>query len=310
MKSLAVYNSPLDEYTLCLLTGIKLDNLREVLRILLKYLILEKNNDSYLINEFANKYILQRFIPNSVERNDLYLQVTSNVRSIKRELDELDRKAQQNSELKKILNDWMADSYGDKIAISKAYSLYNNLIHSLKLEGGSIREQSIEQYIREFESISRVTIHPYIDFQKAVSLSTIDNEFRTNKHQRQIKKAYEQCIATTRFNYQHIKTTYSFAIVLWRYGQYLARNVHDNATAAKYLEDAVDVFKLNDTSSPSFYKCLSLLGNTYYSLYGETQNLNYKKSAQNIYDELNRNRRKVEKRFIKFIDQLGELLNT
>lgn len=233
LKSLAVYDSSLDEYTLCLLTDIKLDKLREILRILLKYLILEKNNDSYIINEFANKYILERFLPNSIERNDLYMKVTSNVRNIKKELQELDKKAEQSPDLKKILNDWMADSYGDKIAISKAYSLYSNLLYTLKYEGGTIRDESIQQYINEFNSISRVTIHPYVDFQKAAALSKIELEFRTTQYQKQIKRAYEQCISTTRYNYQHIKNTYSFAIVLWKYGQYLVQNIHDNLTGSR-----------------------------------------------------------------------------
>lgn len=278
------------------------------MRILLKYLILEKNNDSYIINEFANKYILERFLPNSIERNDLYMKVTSNVRNIKRELQELDKKAEQSPDLRKILNDWMADSYGDKIAISKAYSLYSNLLYTLKYEGGTIRDESIQQYINEFNSISRVTIHPYVDFQKAAALSKIELEFRTTQYQKQIKRAYEQCISTTRYNYQHIKNTYSFAIVLWKYGQYLVQNSHDNLAGSRYLEDAVDVFRCINSKDSSYFKCLSQLGNTYFDIFSQTNNLSYKKNAQLICAELNANRGRIDKYYHKYINRLTENL--
>ena len=308
LKALAVYEDALDEYTLCLLTKIKLDQLKEIMRILSQFMILEKRNDSYIINEFANKYILERFIPNSVERNDLFLNIKSKVREIKTDLSELEKKSNSNTDLRNILKDWLADNYGDKIAISKAYTIYNNIKHSLKFESGFILEDSIDNYLKEFQTISGVTIHPYIDFQKASSLAFIDRHFNTKKYNKQIENSYEKCISNIRFYYSNIKNTRSFAIVLWKYGQFILSKLKDKPTACRYLEDAVDSFRKNNITDSTYYQCLSLLGNTYMDLYIDTKKILYKDSANSAFIELKKNLGKIHKEFRNYIFKLEQKL--
>ena len=161
LKALAVYEDALDEYTLCLLTKIKLDQLKEIMRILSQFMILEKQNDSYTINEFANKYILERFIPNSIERNELYLDIKTKVREIKTDLDELEKKSISNNDLRNILKDWIADNYGDKIAISKAYTTYNNIKHSIKF-----KSKTLHNFIRIIKLI--FNLFPFSIFNNSV----------------------------------------------------------------------------------------------------------------------------------------------
>ena len=65
---------------------------------------------------------------------------------------------------------------------------------------------------------------------------------------------------------------------------------HDNLAGSRYLEDAVDVFRCIDAKDSSYFKCLSQLGNTYFDIYIQTNNLSYKRNAQLISTELNANR--------------------
>lgn len=301
LKALAVYEDALDEYTLCLLTKIKLDQLKEIMRILSQFMILEKQNDSYTINEFANKYILERFIPNSIERNELYLDIKTKVREIKTDLDELEKKSISNNDLRNILKDWIADNYGDKIAISKAYTTYNNIKHSIKFESGFILDGSIDNYLKEFQTISEVTIHPYIDFQKASSLAYIDRHFNRKIYSKEIKNLYEKCISNIRFYYTNIKSTRSFAIVLWKYGQFILSNTNDKSTGCRYLEDSIESFRKNNITDSTYYQCLSLLGNTYMELYTDTKKISYKNSATSALSELKKNLGKIHKDYRGYV---------
>lgn len=306
-KSLAVYEEALDEYILCLLSKRKLGEIKDIMNILCKYMVVEKKSDRYIINEFANKYILEKFLPNSIEKNKLYLEIKEKVRDIKKELEEdLDKKATERPELKRILKDLQADTYGDKIAISKAYSIYNDVKHCLKFELSVFREESLEKHLARFKEISNVTIHPYVEFQKATTLNLIEKELNCKKYKSAIKNSYEKCISNIRWYYPYIKITKSFAIVLWKYGQFILTNLEDVPTASKYLEEATEVFKKVNQKDSLYYQCLSRLGYTYAILAGINKNKIYKDGAECVLVELSENEQKIPKKYRCYINKLKE----
>lgn len=305
-KSLAVYEEALDEYTLCLLTKRKLGEIKDIMNILCKYMVVEKKSDKYIINEFANKYILEKFVPNNVEKNKLYLEIKEKVKNIKRELEDLDKKAAESSELRSILKDWQADTYGDKIAISKAYSIFNDVKYCLKYELSVFRDDALEQHLERFKEISNVTIHPYVEIQKATTLNLIEKETNCKKYKLAIKNSYEKCISHIRWYYPHIKITKSFAIVLWKYGQFLLTSLDDVPNASKYLEEATEVFRKVNQKDDYYFQCLSRLGHTYVLLAEQNNDKTYRNEAEKVLQELIKNEHKVPKKYRYFISKLED----
>ena len=278
-----------DLYTLCTLIDQPYSSVSPILELLCHYLIVEKVGDTYYLNQFAEKYIIQQFMPDHEKYEQIESEVITSIRRIHEELEDLQRNIDENPSLKKIIQDWNAISGGDKIAIAKAFKLYREVSIDCKTMSRFAISSALQESIEKINILERNTMHPYIKFQKARILKLIhetnvlDYDF-TNK----ILQAYSDTVWTIKTNpiYGVIRSTKSYASVLWLYGmQFFNSRIDSNyQNAARYLEESKATFEQIKNYDKEYYQCLILLGNTYLKIYNEDRmsNLHYLRKARSI----------------------------
>lgn len=280
LKILAVYNEDIEIYTLSTLAKKSFSEIEDVLELLCKYLIVEKHGEYYSINQFANKYILDRFIPNVIEFNALSEEIDTRVKSIKRELHSLEDKMKSSPQLEDVISDWSIISYGDKIAAAKAFDAYNDIAQNIKYSNPMLN-MALDKRLMEFAESEVTTIHPYIRFQKARIMDLLRiYGLATEEHLDIARKAYTESIQIIKWNYPQIKATKSYAFVLWFYGTFLLDNGFQNAS--RYLEDAISSFESLNIKDDNYYQCLMRLCASYIDLYEESRNKTYLRQARSI----------------------------
>ena len=99
-------NDGVDLNTICLLSKEPYPRVEAVADTLCNYLILEKSGEQYSLNGFAEKYIVNRFMPDATTFDALSSEIRQREIQVQRELSNLDRDIKNRSGLAKILSDW------------------------------------------------------------------------------------------------------------------------------------------------------------------------------------------------------------
>lgn len=276
----------IDLSTICLLTSIPYPDVAAVTEALCNYLILERNENTYSLNQFAETYIIQRFIPDAQTFQSISNKIEARKREIQRALEKLDEDTRKLPKLGSILKDWNVITDSDRINVAKMYDLYQQVNVKCK-HGGEFEVQSIfDDFIVKSEECEQITAHPFIKYEKARILQIIDkSEALSIKHEKEINKNYLGAIFTIKTvkQYSTIQGTKSYASLLWLYGQFL--NNHNNLIEAiRYLEDSKSVFESIERRDYQYYQCTTLLGWTYLKLYSKDKdnNLRYLRKARTV----------------------------
>ena len=262
-------NKGIDLSTVCLLTNISYPEVEAVAETLCNYLIIERNENTYSLNQFAETYIIQRFIPDAQTFQSVSDKIEKRRREVEQALEKLDDDMKQRVELRNILKDWNVITDSDRITAAKMYNLYGQ-VNAECNRGGKFKVQAIfEDFIVKSEECEQITAHPFIKYQKARILQRIDDSNILNsKHDEEIRKNYLDTIFTIKMvnQYSAIQSTKSFASLLWIYGQFLV-NHDDLIEAIRYLEDSKSAFEAIEKCDDQYYQCTTLLGWTYLNLY-------------------------------------------
>lgn len=269
---IAYYNEPIDLYSLAKLSDLEsITTAEKICNILLQKLVLTKKNESYEINDFASKFIVVKIIPNKIEAQFLTNKISEfkfQRRKILRTLEE-DR---SDKKLNNIMSDWAPRNNIEKIVIAEAYDLFaiaNNRKYPPK---GRTTLQYVGEKFKELESISQ---HPYVRFQKARIYSFLLQRGFVKEYLDIITKSYEEAIFSIKFDYQYISKTQSYAVVLWLYAMFLIKQFGEYQLAARNLEEAKTVCEQISIQNQNYEKILSLLYDTYTSLYKKNKDRNY-----------------------------------
>jgi len=294
LKIFAVYPADtIDIYTISMLSKRPYNLISPILELLCQYLIIEKTGETYSLNQFAAKYIIQLFMPDAEAYAKIESEIVSSTRKIQTELNDLQENINNNSSLKLIIQDWNVISDGDKIAVAKAFREYGIVKKDCESMNKFHIESALCEAISMMETLEQNTMHPYIKFQKARVLQLISHTYVLEQDfSKQIIQAYNETVWTIKVNsvYSSIKVTKSYASVLWMYGlQLFSLNTTENYQyAARYLEESKDIFELLHNIDKEYYECIILLGRTYLKLYlaDRTVNLPYLRKARTISNDL------------------------
>lgn len=294
LKIFAVYPSAtIDLYTISMLSKKPFNVVNPILDLLCKYLIIEKNDEAYMLNQFAAKYIIELFMPDSQSYEKISSDIISSTRRIQNELVELQRNIDNNYNLKRIIQDWNVITDGDKIAVAKAFKIYGEVDQDCKRSSRFHVSAALESAIKEIEILEQNTMHPYIKYQKARIYHRIsDSNLLDSNYFEEIIRSYNDTIWTIKTNpvYCSIKHTRSFAAILWKYGIDLSssKSIEHRQNATRYLEESVLLFEQLHDKSTEYFKCLILLGNVYLDLYldNKEKNIQYLRKARNISNKL------------------------
>jgi len=260
LSVISMYKEAIDLYSLAELTGGSVSVVEKICDYLANRLILNKKGEYYELNDFANKFVLVKFIPDRIVANQLYEKINAHKFILRLKLRKFEEK-KNSKELERIMDDWKPRTEVEKIAIVNAYSLYSPYY--------SGKDRNIENLKRDFAKYEAMTPHPYIKFQKAKIFEMLVNKsfISTSDALDIISNSYDDVIYSIEFEYKYIKTTKSFANVLWFYGQFLVQNYHDYKQALPKFEQAKTLFNnLGLTSDLTYKNLLKSMMNSYQEL--------------------------------------------
>lgn len=304
---ISLYDEDIDLLTISLLSEIKLKEVEEVCKFLTEKLILNKNDELYTINEFANKFVFIKFMPILEEILKIQHKITETKIRIKKSISNLERSREKNKLLSEIMNDWKPKTTTDKIAIAEVFQYYgeaHGIVNNIKKRTFSETLNKIKELDKKFKKYELNTSHPYVRYQKArVFHLLLINNIEYDNIKDIVKDYYEKTILSVEFEYTYISNTNSFANVLWIYGTFLGKYFDEYEIALNHLEKSKRIFmKINNYTS-NYYKCLAegikvidtLLINEYNEEYKciRDENLNIIKNNLNI---------DCNKKFIRWYD--------
>lgn len=279
-------NDGADLTTICLLTDYPYPQVEAAVDALCNYLIIERHGNIFGLNQFAETYIIQRFIPDAETYQLLSTEIERRQRRIRESLEILQRDIEERPELAKIMRDWHIITDSDRITAAKMYDLYGKANRECS-RGGQFKVQSMfEDFVKESQESERITAHPYVKYQKARILQLIDkSRILSEPHTDEVRRSYLNAIyiIKTVDQYSVIQNTKSYAALLWLYGQFLAdqNNLQDSI---RYLEEAKSSFESQSITEQQYYQCLTLLGWQYLKYYLDNRgsNLAYLRRARNV----------------------------
>ena len=168
LRAMSICGEPLSKEVLATANKLDVESVEEILDILAKYLVVERVGDTYVINDFANEFILVSMsadtLTNSNIRNNIWVAVNEN----KRNKDTLNEYLNRYDNLKGVICDWQGDSDEDNFAIAKAFVLYEDRVRITPTNA----HFEIQQLCDEFKNL----IYPLLN-EKIASFSRVSRFF-------------------------------------------------------------------------------------------------------------------------------------
>ena len=300
-------NDGIDITTLCILTAGLYPQVQSVVDVLTNYLIIEKNNSQYYLNDFAEKYIINRFVPDSVEFERLSRDILARKNDVSRSLIQMENSRQNRPELSNIMTDWGIISDADKINAAKIYHIYGEV----KKKCESASTQSVDKAIENFLNICReaegITAHPYIKYQKARILQLIENYPALGRsYSEEIIKAFQDTVYVIKVvdQYSSIQSTKSYATLLWFFGQYLYSQDKTDEAIQK-LEESKLAFERINRIDREYCECISILCEIYLKVYqgNPSKNKSYFIKAEEMDKILEKNKGLMQPKMRQFVTQ-------
>lgn len=314
LEIFAVYPSKeIDIFTICILMNSSYTQIEPFTNMLCRYLILEKRGESFYLNSFAEKYIVQRLLPDKFKYESLSSRISSSMNSIQDNLADLSHDLETNENVRTIINDWAIEYDGDRIAAAKSYHLFQEVNTYCQRDSKYHLTTSFEDTNNELIKLERTTMHPYVKFQKARILGLYEQtKFLDFSLYKEINQAYIDCIWTIKTNalYNKIKSTKTYASILWIYGNFLSSTNHI-PECIRYLEESRTCFENLSLKNKEYYQCLTRLGHSYLKQYKELNSLPYYTKSKSIGDILYKERYKysAEPNIKSYATKLNKELN-
>ena len=293
LKVISLYEVPIDIYSISFLSKQNISSVEQVCTLFTSRLVLEKVSESYKPNDFANKFILSKYLPNNVEKKEIKDRIRQYQRELDYKLKKFDDTKKREPLLKGIMGDWKPKNSIDTIAIAESFVLYSD---TRRLVDGN-RKDELSRIVKEFERIEKMTSHPYIRFQKARCYEMFLDIYRIPAHRDKIKEkiseSYEEAIEVTDFYYPYIKNTKSYASINWIYGLFITTHLNDLKRSARYLEDAVEIFRRLRIKDKVYYTALNNLTWVYIKIFEKFKDRRYLEEFRPIYREMIENEKAI-----------------
>lgn len=293
LKIISLYEVPIDLYSLAELSELSISSVEYMCNFFSKNLILEKQIESYSLNEFANKFVLIKYFPNKIETREIREKIKSYQKKLKAKVTTLEEKKRKIPLLNDIMEDWKPKNFIDSIAIAQAFTLYGDA----KVVSVKPNSSTIKQIIQDFTKNEKMTSHPYVKFQKARSFELFLNVYKKSEDQKKIikiiSKSFEDAIESTDFYYPYIKNTKSYGSINWLYGLFILKHTKDYSRALRYLEDAIEIYRKLNIKDKQYYTILNNASWAYLKNYEAKKDVRYLIELKKIYGEVLENKTKI-----------------
>ena len=274
LRVFAVYPSnAIDVFTICMITEFGYQEVVPIMDLLCKYLILERKEERYNLNPFAEKYIVQKLLPDAIESERMSSAIEKSITEIRHDLSKLQNDLNDNEKVRSIIDDWSIDYDGDRIAAAKIYKIYSEVNESCQKGDRFHVESSYDEFCKTMKKIESTTMHPYIKYQKARILQLFYQTkiLKESVSFEDISRTYTECIWAIKANalYSNIMTTKTYASILWIYALFLDSE-NRRREGIKYLEDAQRYFESIRCRDIEYYQCICKLARLYIDEYKES----------------------------------------
>lgn len=258
------------------------EEIKEVLHLLTNYLVVEKIADSYIINEFANAFVLVSLTPAPGLKAEWDTRIASAINEIERQMMTVKEYTDTYPQLSEVIDEWMGRGETESLSICHAFAMYD--IKNRITTGNAAYE--IDNMNREFDDIERRYIaHPYTYYQRARILKELRQDgVIGDTYNEQIKNNYESCLMLIDSpQFKQIKNTKTYPSILWIFSMFLlsSRNFSE---ASRYANDAVQNYKLLKIHSCDSDDAMAVWGiaecNLFNPLDGNTEHLKNARIAQ------------------------------
>jgi len=295
LKIISLYEVPIDLYSISILSKLKINNVEHICNDLTTKLILEKLGESYHLNEFANKFIFIKYIPNKIEKLEIKNKIKDYRRRLNTRLSKLEKIKKREPLLNGIMEDWKPKNSIDTIAIAEAFTLFGEMKKAVNRRN----KTEIKKIIEDFSKNERMTSHPYIKFQKARAYELLLRVYKGEKDVEKIIKiiasSYEEAIQSTDFYYPFIKNTKSYGSINWIYGLFILNRMNDLNLAIRYIEDAVEIFRRLNIKDKIYYTILNNLSWSYLTIYNKENDVRYLEELKILLLEILKDKKEVLK---------------
>ena len=224
--------------------------IEDILKTLTKYLIVEKIGDNYIINEFANRFIITGFTLSTEERATWETRILTAVRETRKTKQTVNDFKERYPELSTILQEWCGKSEEESLAICWAFAEYDE---KPKIEAGNA-DYELSELNRRFQALEyHYMPHPYVYYQHSRILIELHRDrVIDNSYFPEIEQNYNRCLMLLNQSpFTEIKHTKTYPSILWIYSMYLL-DANKFEEASSYANNAVLNFReLNITSQDS-----------------------------------------------------------
>lgn len=294
LKVISLYDVPIDLYSISYLASQEINSVEHICKSLAKKLVLEKQGETYSPNEFANKFIITKYLPNNIEKKEIKRRIRDYQKDLNSKLEKLKKVKERQPLLNEIMEDWKPKNSIDTIAIAETFSLFGASKAACETEN----IDTITNIRKEFQRIEKMTSHPYIKFQKArcheLYLKVFEGEKNKNKIKEIISNSFEEAIESTDFYYPYIKNTKSYGSINWIYGLFLSNTAKDNEKALRYIEDAIQIFRRLNIQDKVYFTAINNLSWIYSNLYESKGDKRYLSELKALFFEVIKNRTVLE----------------
>lgn len=311
LQSMSIYEYPLDKEILASAHALDVELIEEILEILAKYLVIERAGDGYVINNFANEFVLVSMSIDSTTKASLRQKILTAVNESRRNSDTLAEYLEQYSALRGVITDWLGDSEKDCFAIAKAFVLYEDM----KRINQKNADYEIQQCNMEFEGlIQQNSAHPYVYYQRARMLLELRiNGLIHDEYNSTIEDDFSRCLMLIDdYSFRTIKKTQTYPSILWIYSIFL-NSTNKHIKAAQYAEEAVGVFRNLGIKTNNYYDALAMQGIIELTLYAQNiRQVQRLKIARANYQEIIKNHAKPKHALDPingFTKHLNQLMN-
>ncbi|MDO9207258.1 MAG: ATP-binding protein [Sulfuricurvum sp.] len=286
IQIISLYDEPIELYSISKLIKSDVPAAEEICNYFTQRLILNKEGEYYVLNEFAKRFIFIKMLPDMIELQKIKDAISQHKARMKETLDRLDSTINSNDNIHKILSQWLPQNYIDKIVIAELLVLYGKA----KLCADNDDKLAYDKCEQELLEHTLITSHPYIPFQQARVLNIGYQKFYKNDTDRlkRIEDSYEMAIESIEFNHRYLLNNNSYPSLLMLFGIFLYKDKADYSRTIRFMEQSKKL--LQNEKTKNWFTCASYLVNSYMKMYVKTNDITYKNHSEKNINEIYQNR--------------------
>ena len=271
LQAMSIYDYPLNDDVLAQALSMHVDLVGEILDILLRYLVIEHMDNGYVVNNFANQFILIGMPMDEIAKNAIKNNVILAVRECEEEKKTLEQYLREYPSLKDVIDDWRVCSEKDGYVIGRAFKVYDEYIKKDRPRKRADALMQIQEFTFTFDRLLKnYRAHPYIYSQRArMILAFRIDECIKDEYNDQMHSDFIRCLKLIEEDeFRSIKKTHTYPSILWKYVQFLW-SIKELSKAASYAAESVIIFRNIQKKTNNYYDILALQGMIEIALYEE-----------------------------------------